>query len=85
MSKERNSCYIPVGFTDREDRNGIVTGGDWRQLVQGDSGLRSSSRLGSNNYTRNAAQIQETMVQFFISLGKVSWQGAVTSRGLDPD
>lgn len=34
-----NAKYIPAGFGDNDDSSGIITPGDWRNAVAGDTGL----------------------------------------------
>ena len=65
------SC--PPGYIDHEDRDGNLVPGDWRQEAA--DGIRGISRLGSNTYFRSAAELRDTMMNFFISPeGAVPWQ-----------
>ena len=71
-STASNRPYCPPGYTDQEDRDGNFIPGDWRQEV---SGMKNIPRIGSNTYTRSAAELRDTLMNYFISSeGAVPWQ-----------
>ena len=73
-SFERES-YCPPGFT--ED-NG--TGGGWRELTSGDTGLLPLRNAGSHNYSVDAKQIRDTFCHYFNSpVSEVHWQYDIVS------
>ena len=66
--------YCPPGYIDREDVNGNIIPGDWR-LVDNDGGMTNIARLGSNTYSRSAAELRDDFMNYFASpLGSVVWQ-----------
>ena len=68
-----NRPYCPPGYTDHEDGNGNMTPGNWRLEVTG--GITDISRTGSNTYTHTAADLRDTIMNYFTSsVGAVSWQ-----------
>ena len=65
--------YCPPGYVDREDKDGIIVPGDWRHEVS--EGITSMSRLGSNTYSRSAAELRDAMKNYFMSpQGSLEWQ-----------
>ena len=73
-SSERGS-YCPPSFT--ED-NG--TGGGWRELTSGDTGLLPLRNAGSHNYSVDAKQIRDTFCDYFNSpVGEVHRQYDIIS------
>ena len=65
--------YCPPGYVDQEDQAGNVVPGDWREEI-GDS-LRSIAHVGSNTYSKPAAELRDTMMHYFMSPhGEVEWQ-----------
>ena len=67
-----NRPYCPPGYTDQEDRDGNFIPGDWRQEV---SGMKNIPRIRSNTYTWSAAELRDTLMNYFISSeGAVPWQ-----------
>ena len=68
-----NNPYCPLGYADHEDRDGNLIPGDWR-LIAAD-GIRDIRRVGSNTYSRSAADLCDTMMSHFTSsAGAVPWQ-----------
>ena len=72
---EEYNSYCPNGFVDS---NQIC--GEWRRETQTDSGFLPLSRLGTNNYTRDAKKIRDTFSEYFNSTsGSVPWQNDMVS------
>ena len=68
-----NRPYCPPGYIDHEDGEGNIIPGDWRREAA--DGIRDINRVGSNTYSRSAAELRDTMMNYFISsAGAVSWQ-----------
>ena len=68
-----NWPYCPPGYADHEDREGNITPGDWR--LESADGIRAIGRVGGNAYSRSAAELRDTMMDYFVSAeGAVSWQ-----------
>lgn len=65
--------YCPPGYADHEDADGNLIAGDWRNVAV--DGIRDISHIGSNAYSKTAAQLRDTMKSYFISSqGEVTWQ-----------
>eukprot|EP00795_Rhopilema_esculentum_P004036 gene4036-20211_t len=72
--KFKNSQYCPEGFADI-DGTCNQRQGDWRRIVEGDTGLAPVSRIGSNNYSKEAKRVRDLFCQYFNSeAGQVPWQ-----------
>ena len=68
-----NRPYCPPGYIDHEDRNGNLIPGDWR-LAAAD-GIRGIARVGSNTHSRPAAEMRDTIMNYFTTPeGAVPWQ-----------
>ena len=64
--------YCPSGYIDREDSQGNIIPGDWRTHSYE---LHSVSQVGSNMYSRSAAEMREAVMAYFNSpAGCVPWQ-----------
>ena len=77
ISEARNPSYqhyyCPPGYTDHEDLSGNVIPGDWR--LQHADGMCSIPRVGSNTFSRSAAELRDTVMDYFMSShGSVPWQ-----------
>ena len=66
--------YCPPGYADREDSHGNVILGDWRaDKVTG--ALQSINRVGSNTFSKSAAEVRDSVMNFLTSSeGSISWQ-----------
>ena len=65
--------YFPPGYIDREDLQGNVTLGDWRAHDR--NRLHPISQVGSNRYSRSAAELRDTLMTYFnFSHGTLPWQ-----------
>ena len=79
LSPPSAQYYCPPGFIDQEDRQGNVIPGNWRS--EGDNGLQSVTRVGSNRYSSSDKQSRDDLAEYFnASAGELPWQqGHVTS------
>ena len=69
-----DNLYCPREFIDRERRDNTIRG-QWRDVIEHDTGLRSIGRNCSNNYSRNAKCVRDLFRDYVNSdAGKVSWQ-----------
>ena len=69
-----NSQYCPDGFTnfDGTNRQRQV---DWRKIVESDTGIHSVSKIGSNNYSKQAKMVRNLFCEYSSSpAGQVPWQ-----------
>ena len=57
--------YCPPVCIDCEDLQGNVTLGDWR--AHDSNGLHPISQVGSNRYSRSAAEMCDTLMTYFNS------------------
>ena len=75
MHNSSSSCfYCPPGYVDREDNEGNVIPGDWRSDGSSNA-LRTVQHVGSNNYSRSASELRDTMIDFMTTPeGAVPWQ-----------
>ena len=66
--------YFRMELIDKNTKHGTQPG-RWREITQGDKGLQSINRDGSNNYSRNAKKVREAFKNYFMSNeGQVIWQ-----------
>ena len=66
--------YCPAGFADVDLRHQYREG-EWRRVIQSDTGLSPVHRLGSNNYSKQAKTVRDTFCEYFNSReGQVPWQ-----------
>lgn len=78
---ETERGYCGMGMVDREDGEGNVVPGPWRQ----EAALPSVRRLGTNNSTREAQQNRNTLASYFMSdVGCLPWQIQYVRRGTAP-
>ena len=62
--------YGTNGLLDTDNRPG-----DWRKEIQGYQGLVDITLAGSNNYTKDAKEVRDTLKDYFNSAsGATSWQ-----------
>ena len=59
--------YCPPGYVDHEDPLSHLIQGDWRSEVGPSAGLNNVSRMGSNTFSRSAATVRDTFMDFFVS------------------
>lgn len=71
IMRNDKKIYCPINFTDWEDDNHILQYGSWRNETQP---LQTVRNLGSNNSTRRAIAIRNTLAEYFINEGAVSFQ-----------
>ena len=71
--------YIPAGYADVNQVNGVIRPGNWRR--EGEAAGWMRQQLPGQNYTREAARIRNTFVDFFSSAaGHLEWQDAIINR-----
>ncbi|KAL5516896.1 hypothetical protein EMCRGX_G002335 [Ephydatia muelleri] len=61
-----SSQYIPPGFVDGEDGAGNIVEGSWREEEE-PTGLIPLSHVGSNRYSRSAADVRDSFKTYFRS------------------
>lgn len=72
--KTKNSFYFPEGYIDREEANGQISTGRWRQEVSTeDGGLISIGRSGANNSSGNALHIRNNFKRYFVEVDVLPW------------
>ena len=72
--KLENNQYCPEGFVDI-DGTSRQRQGDWRKIVESDTGLGPVVRIGSNNYSKEAKRVRDLFCEYFNSpAGQVPWQ-----------
>ena len=65
--------YCPPGYLGRETQDGNIVPGDWRSQTA--DGIQDIRRMGSNTFSRSAAELRTTMTEYFTSeYGSVPWQ-----------
>lgn len=64
--------YCAEPYADRQSTNGEIIEGQWRK--NNEFNFRTVNNFGSNNHTRNAAEIRNTFANYFINEGQVPWQ-----------
>ena len=68
-----NRTYCPPGYADREDVDGNLIPGDWRNVAA--DGIHDIGRIVSNSYSQTAAHLRDTMMSYFSSSdGEIPWQ-----------
>ena len=66
--------YCPPGFVDSETPHGARLG-DWRKEAHNTDAIQPISRLGSNNYSKTAKLVRESIRDYFSSeQGALQWQ-----------
>ena len=72
--EDESKQYIPSDFVDRDDPNGEVIPGTWRNFAN-TGGTTEIGRMGSNNSARSLSRVRDKFAEFFISpCGTVPWQ-----------
>ena len=67
--------YAPPGTVDRENENGSVASGFWRDEFNPVGTLFNISQQSSNRHSMSAREIQREFAEYFLSQrGEVSWQ-----------
>lgn len=71
MLNDNDKLYCPQNYLDWEDENHITHDGTWRQ---GNQPLNSVQNLRSNNSTKNAINVRNTLMKYFVDEGAVPFQ-----------
>lgn len=66
--------YCSKGFADEPVRNKKPIRGEWRNMIQHNSGIAPLQNDGSNTHSRFAASIREDYKNYFLNEGAVPWQ-----------
>lgn len=70
--KTSGKTYMPPSMVDKENYDsGEITPGLWRDFTDG---IPSVTRIGSNNYRREAEEIRKTYATYFCGDGALPWQ-----------
>ena len=75
--------YCPTNFIDQDSPSGLAVGG-WRNDENDIMGLQPIGRIGSNNYSRDAASVRQGFKEYFNSDGAVEWQWELVNRTVHP-
>lgn len=90
MSRTQQSVrqmYCPPEYTDREDENGQIINGAWRNEIPVDNiPVEVINNIGSRAVIQEAHNIRDTLAKYLNSPeGKVSWQEDYINRGRHQD
>lgn len=66
--------YCGRGFADEPGCNRESIHGEWRNMVQNNSGMAPLRNDGSNTHSRFAAAVREDFKNYFLNEGAVPWQ-----------
>lgn len=84
QSKATARCnYCPSTYVDHEDESGNIIPGDWR-TEENERGLQRIGRISANNPRKTAAQLRDTLCDYFISKAgeqAAPWQYQRAFRG----
>lgn len=73
LRKTTSRTYFPTGCVDIEDiENGTIIPGEWRKHKS--DGITPLGHVGSNNYSRNAANKRDFYAEKFVATETVPWQ-----------
>lgn len=70
-NKGDNGRYCPNNYVDREDENGCVIPGEWRNERVELSGVR---RMGGNAYAHSAVEIRNGFMEYFMQISPIDYQ-----------
>lgn len=66
--------YCSKGFADEPVRNKEPIRGEWRNMIQHNSGIAPLQNDGSNTHSRFAASIREDYKNYFLNERAIPWQ-----------
>ena len=75
--------YCPTNFIDQDSPSDLAVWG-WRNYENDIMGLQPIGRIGSNNYSRDAASVRQGFKEYFNSDGAVEWQWELVNRTVHP-
>jgi hypothetical protein len=82
MSKA-SADYCPTLFVDREQPDGTVEWGEWREADQPSSSFSTVKRVGTNFSSQEAVAVRNAFTSYFGNpVGQVPWQFAMVRSGL---
>jgi len=71
----QGSLYCSKGYTDQVLASEEITAGEWRNKVNLDnSAFETVAVTQCRNYTQDASLIRDNFVEYFTTVGSVSWQ-----------
>lgn len=70
----QNNYYFHEGMIDREEANGEIISGNWRNEISENGFINPIGRVGSNNSTAVAMKQRELLARYFISEGNIPFQ-----------
>lgn len=73
-TNEYNNSYVCERMIDREQVNGDVIPGEWRNEIQENGLLHPLGRVGANIGTTAAMRQRDTLARYFVSEGNIPWQ-----------
>lgn len=73
-TSDDNKRYCPLAAVDREDGNGAVINGEWRNEAENRSNLIPIHRASSNMYGKEAKIMRERLTSYFMFEGAVPFQ-----------
>lgn len=75
ISTNSNNRYMQEDFIDREDSDGKLIEGNWRNLISQHPAINRMGRVGANIGSIAAMRQRDTLAQYFVSdEGSIPWQ-----------
>lgn len=71
---DNNRRYCSSSAVDREDGNGDVINGEWRNEVENKNNLIPLHRISSNMYGKEAKIMRERLTSYFMFEGAIPYQ-----------
>lgn len=71
------SSYCPEGFVDREDSDGVIHPGDWRNDDTIQLQHNIPRRLGSNNSSQRNFALRDKLLNYFMNEGQIEKQNKI--------
>lgn len=81
-TKQIKATYCPSSFVDKENENGDVTLGEWRNDENVNSAFSSLAHNRIHHSPREAYDMREVLTNYFTSPnGEIPWQWEYINRG----
>lgn len=75
LRQTNNPCYCPSSFVDCDDGSGKIKEGEWRKLVQENTGALSTiPNVRGSRYRTDAIKMRECLMKYLQGPGRVDWQ-----------